>query len=137
LLLSENYLTIQLQIAQGEMFMTDQKEFYAAFFRSRPLLFIITAGGFMVWWIVWLIDARSRKLTIANGRIIYSHGILSKNATECKLERVSSVQVTQTLGQRIFGCGDVIVNTAGDVPEITAQGFVNPNKIKQMIDSQS
>lgn len=117
--------------------MSDQKEFYAAFFRSRPLLFIITAGGFMVWWIVWLIDARSRKLTIENGRIIYSHGILSKNATECKLERVSSVQVTQTLGQRIFGCGDVIVNTAGDVPEIIAQGFVNPNKIKQMIDSQS
>jgi uncharacterized membrane protein YdbT with pleckstrin-like domain len=117
--------------------MSDSQEFNASFFRSRPLTFILTFGGLGMWWIVWLIEARSRKLTIANGRITYSHGILSKNATECKLDRVSSVQVTQTFGQRIFGCGDVIVNTAGDVPEIIAQGFSNPNIIKQMIDSHS
>jgi uncharacterized membrane protein YdbT with pleckstrin-like domain len=91
----------------------------------------------MVWWVVWLIEARSRKLTIADGRVVYSHGILSKNVVECKLQGVSSVQVTQTIGQRIFGCGNVIVNTAGDIPEIMAQGFVNPNRIKQIIDSQS
>ena len=117
--------------------MADQQVFNASFFRSRPFIFCITLGGFFMWWIVWLIEARSRKLTIANGRITYSQGILSKNATECKLERVSSVQVTQTFGQRIFGCGDVVVNTAGDVPEIIALGFANPNKIKQMIDSHS
>lgn len=117
--------------------MSEQQVFYAAFFRSRPFIFCITLGGLGVWWIVWLIQARSKKLTVANGRITYSHGILSKNAIECKLERVSSVQVTQSVGQRIFGCGNVIVNTAGDVPEIIALGFVNPNIIKQTIDSQS
>lgn len=117
--------------------MAEQQTFHAAFFRSRPFTFIITVGGFFFWWIVWLIQSRSEKLTIDNGKITYNTGIISKNAVECKLERVSSVQVRQSVGQRIFGCGDIIVNTAGDVPEIVALGFVNPNKIKQIIDSQS
>jgi hypothetical protein len=35
-----------------------------------------------------------------------------------------------------MGAGDIIVNTAGDVPEIEAIGFVSPNEIKKAIDAQ-
>ena len=117
--------------------MSEQSVFHAAFFRSRPFLFIFTLGGFLVWWLVWLIQSRTKTITIANSRITYSTGILSKNTTECKLSSISSVQIVQSVGQRIFGCGDVIVNTSGDVPEVVAKGFVNPNKIKQIIDRQT
>lgn len=117
--------------------MNHQNTFHAAFFRSRPFTFIFTLGGFFVWWIVWLIQSRTEKLTIANGKIIYNNGIISKNVVECKLERVSSVHVRQSLGQLIFGCGDIVVNTSGDVPEIIALGFVDVKKIKQIIDDQS
>ena len=117
--------------------MAQQNTFHAAFFRSRPFTFILTLGGFGIWWVVWLLRSRSEKLTVENRKIIYNQGIISKNAVECKLERVSSVQVRQSIGQRIFGCGDIVVNTAGDVPEIIAIGFVKPNQIKKVIDSQS
>lgn len=113
----------------------EEKVYYAAMFRSRPFTFIILAMT-MVMPLYWYLLSKSEKLTIANGRITYSHGLLSKNDTECDLSRVSSVQVKQSLGQRIMGAGDIIVNTAGDVPEIEAIGFVSPNEIKKAIDAQ-
>ncbi len=110
------------------------KIFYAAFFRSRPFTFIFTMGGFMFGALYWYLLAKSEKISFSDNRIIYSQGLLSKNDIECDLSRVSSVQVRQSVGQRIFGAGDVIVNTAGDRPEIEALGFANPNEIKKAID---
>ena len=110
-----------------------EKIFYAAMFRSRPFTFIIGCATIILP-LYWFLLARSEKITFSNGRIIYSKGLLSKNDTECDLSRVSSVQVKQSVGQRIFGAGDVIVNTAGDVPEVEALGFANPNEIKKAID---
>ena len=110
-----------------------EKIYYAAMFRSRPFTFII--GCMLIFPpLYWFLLAWSEKLTFSDGRIIYSRGLLSKNDTECDLNRVSSVQVRQSVGQRIFGAGDVVVNTAGDVPEIEALGFANPNEIKKAID---
>lgn len=113
----------------------EEKVYYAAMFRNRPLIFIMLAAT-VVMPLYWYLLSKSEKLTITNGRITYSYGLLSKNNTECDLSRVSSVQVKQSLGQRIMGAGDVIVNTAGDVAEIEAIGFVNPNEIKKSIDAQ-
>jgi uncharacterized membrane protein YdbT with pleckstrin-like domain len=113
----------------------NEKVYNAAMFRSRPFTFII--GCFFLFPpLYWFLLSKSEKLTVSNGRITYSKGLLSKNEIECDLKRVSSVQVKQSIGQRIFGAGDVVVNTAGDIPEIEALGFANPNEIKKAIDSE-
>ena len=117
--------------------MSNSHVFYGAFFRSRPFTFILTLGGFFVWWLVWWLEARSKKIIVGNGKISYSSGILSKNIVDCKIEKITTLQIRQTFGQRIWGCGDIIVFTAGDIPEIVATGFLAPNKIKQLVDSQS
>ena len=118
-----------------EEFFMEEKVYYAAMFRSRPFTFIILAATFVMP-LYWYLLSKSERLTISNGRITYAYGLLSKNETECDLSRISSVQVKQSLGQRIMGAGDIIVNTAGDVPEIEAIGFANPNEIKKAIDAQ-
>ena len=112
----------------------EDKIYYAAMFRSRPLIFIIGAC-FLFPVLYWFLLSRSEKLTISGNRITYSTGLLSKNAVECDLSRVSSVKIVQSVGQRIFWAGDVIVNTDGDKPEIEAYGFPNPNEIKKAIDA--
>lgn len=110
-----------------------EKIYYAAMFRSRPFTFIIGCM-FVFPPLYWYLLSRSERITFSGDKIIYSKGLISKNDTECDLGRVSSVQVRQSVGQRIFGAGDVVVNTAGDVPEIEALGFANPNEIKKAID---
>ena len=111
-----------------------EKVYNAAMFRSRPFTFIIGAC-FLFPVLYWFLLSRSERINISGNRITYSTGLLSKNDVECDLSRVSSVTIKQSVGQRIFGAGDVVVNTAGDVPEIEAFGFANPNEIKKAIDA--
>ncbi len=107
-------------------------------FRNHPLGFVISIlliaafglGILILLW--WFIKARSEVLTITDTELRYEVGILNKAHSEVQLSSVRSVRVNQTLGQRIFGTGDVEVFTAGDRPEITAKGMPDPGRVREL-----
>ena len=56
---------------------------------------------------------RLTKMTILDDKLRYERGLLSKTTRTILISRVQDVTVHQRIGQRIFGVGDVSIETAG------------------------
>lgn len=110
-------------------------------FRNAPLGFLISLAlvpfgiGILVL-VIWYIRCHMDRFTVANGRVVHSHGILSKSDTEISISSIRSVKVHQRLLQRIFRTGSISIYTAGDKPEIVVYGLPDPHVIKQLLDQR-
>ena len=108
-------------------------------FRDKPFRFVfylitmpILIGliGFGVWYLACL----ANRLTITKHQMTRETGILSKERTEVSLESIRSVNVKQSLMNRIFDTGQVSVSTIGDTPEIVLSGLPRPNEIRAIVN---
>ncbi len=83
------------------------------------------------WWLANLAD----RLEITSDEIIWSHGLLSKAYTEINMSSVRTVQVNQSLLQRLLNAGDLTIYTSGDSPELVVRGLPDPGRIRALIRS--
>jgi membrane protein YdbS with pleckstrin-like domain len=109
-------------------------------FRARPLEFILCIllipvfGVGLICFLIWWLRCRASTLTITRQRLIYITGILSKNTNEIWHADVRDIIVRQSFLQRLFGCGQIQISTAGQSGvEISAQGFRDPQKLADYI----
>lgn len=107
-------------------------------FRNRPFAFILSVllipvGIGIIILLFWFMKCKATKLEIGDGEIILEQGLLSKARTEVDITTVRSVKVYQSFFNRLFGVGNVSVFTAGDAPEITAEGMPRPQEFKDII----
>lgn len=128
-------------------------------FRNRPLLFLfwlaVIAGGVagailatmgdyrmagiavtflgVIALFIWYVNCKSMQLTVTSRDVALRRGILSKTSMEVSLERIRSVNLHQSLFQRIFGVGNVAIYTAGDEPEISATGMPDPAHLRTLL----
>jgi uncharacterized membrane protein YdbT with pleckstrin-like domain len=109
-------------------------------FRDAPVAFVIIIclipvfGFGLALLLVWYIRCLTDRLTIAEGRVVHSHGILSKSVVEVSTSSIRSVHVHQRLLQRIFNSGRVSILTAGDKPEIVVDCLPDPHHVKRLLD---
>lgn len=82
---------------------------------------------------VWLlatlirhIQRRLVKITILDDRLRYEAGLFSKTTRSIELVKVQDVRVDQTLWQRIFGIGDLSLETAGGTSRIELDSIDRP-----------
>jgi hypothetical protein len=106
-----------------------------AMFRNRPVLFLvylilIAAYGlgfilFLIWWLQCLCTT----LIVTSSKTTLRKGILSKSLNEVRHKDVRSVQVCQSLAQRIFGVGKLSISSAEQSGiEIEISGIGKPEK---------
>jgi uncharacterized membrane protein YdbT with pleckstrin-like domain len=77
------------------------------------------AGGVLVLVsLLWFLGRYARWVTtdfvVTSDRLIFRHGVLSKHGIEIPLERVNTVLSSQTLLERIFRVGDLVIESAGE-----------------------
>lgn len=82
---------------------------------------------------IWFVQCKSVRLIVTGREVSLRRGILSKSSMEVNLDRIRSVNVHQSLFQRIFGVGSVAVFTAGDEPEIAANGLPEPARLRALL----
>jgi uncharacterized membrane protein YdbT with pleckstrin-like domain len=84
----------------------------------------------VAWW-----KRRGLTLTILPDRIVQERGVLSKQVTDLFISDVRAVEVRQSLVQRMFRVGTVVIATAaGDASdEIVAPGMPRPLEIKDLV----
>lgn len=84
----------------------------------------------VAWW-----KRRGLTLTILPERVVLERGVLSKQTTDLFITDVRAVEVRQSVMQRIFKVGTVVIATAaGDASdEIVALGMPNPATIKDIL----
>jgi uncharacterized membrane protein YdbT with pleckstrin-like domain len=56
---------------------------------------------------------RMATYTLTNHRIIVARGVVSRVTESIALDRIQDTRVRRSLGQRIIGCGDIEIETAG------------------------
>lgn len=77
------------------------------------------------------------KLQIFTDRIVLEKGVLTRNMTEVYISDIRTVNITQTLLQRIFKVGNISIASAGTTGyEEVAKGMPNPLKIRELIIEQ-
>ena len=119
-----------------EKFM-EEKVFKPAIFRAAPitvsLVVMFTAGLALIY---YYLKAKAESLVVSSNRVTYKSGLIAKDQTDLKLDRISQVRVDQSIFQRMMNTGDVLIYVSGDRPDMVARGFVDPNGIKKLIDDR-
>ncbi len=114
---------------------------HPAMFRNHPFGFILAVllipvaiGILILMW--WYLKCRSTKLEFVGRDVVLERGLLSKNRTELSAESVRTVNVYQSLLDRMLGVGRLSIYTAGDEPEIEVLGIPRPHDFRDLIKQQ-
>jgi membrane protein YdbS with pleckstrin-like domain len=73
------------------------------------------------------------RLTIVGDHIKWESGLLSRSTRVMELAKVQDVRVDQSLGQRVFGIGDLSVETAGESSRIVMRSVDRPHQAAEHV----
>ena len=91
---------------------------------AAVVLLLITRG--LVRWMTTL-------HVITNERLIYRAGFIAKSGTEIPLEVIQNVAFNQTIIERIFGTGDLMIESAGTHGQTRYRDIPNPEGVQSLI----
>ena len=83
------------------------------------------------------IRRRLTTTTITADRLRYETGALSKSTRTIQLSKLQDVRVDQHVIQRLFGVGDLSIETAGEASRLTIRNVDNPQALADEIMSRS
>jgi uncharacterized membrane protein YdbT with pleckstrin-like domain len=87
----------------------------------------------LIWPLVGWIKRSMRKATILGDRLRYEVGFASKVTRTIQLSKVQDVRVEQSLRQRMFGVGNISIETAGEASRLTLENTDNPHALADEI----
>ena len=87
--------------------------------------FVLVIAGFVRWW--------TTQHVITNERLIYRTGLISKKGTEIPLEVINDVTFKQSMIERIFGSGDLMIESAGTHGQSAYTNIPHPEKVQKLI----
>jgi membrane protein YdbS with pleckstrin-like domain len=73
------------------------------------LLFLVAAPA----WVAGYLRKRTNHFALTDRRVVVTTGVLSKTTHEILIERVEGITVTQSLSDRLFGAGSLVVSGVG------------------------
>ena len=70
---------------------------------------------------------------ITNERLIYRAGFIAKQGTEIPLEVIQDVAFNQSLLERMFGTGDLMIESAGEKGQTRYEDIPKPEAVQSLI----
>jgi membrane protein YdbS with pleckstrin-like domain len=71
--------------------------------------------------------------TVTNERLILRKGVLRRSWREILLDRLTDISCRQTLGDRLLGCGDIVLESPGRDGQEVFPGLPHPLRIQKEI----
>ena len=87
----------------------------------------------LIWPAVRALRRRLTKTTITGDRLRYETGVASKSTRNIQLSKIQDVRVDQRFMQRIFGVGDLSIETAGETSRLTIHNVDDPQGLADEI----
>jgi len=87
----------------------------------------------LIWPIKRHIQRQTVKLTISGEKLRYETGLASKSTRIIQLPKVQDVRAIQSLTQRMFGVGDLSIETAGENSRLVVENLDNPQQLAEQI----
>jgi len=76
------------------------------------------------------------KYTLTNRRVFVRHGLVAVREQTARLERVQDVTLRQSLFDRLFGVGDLDIDTAGtEGGALEFRALTEPTQVREILDS--
>lgn len=103
------------------------------------LIWLMDRTGFFITLIVAVyplyeyLSYRSNLWCVTNLRVVDETGFLSRHSKESPLDKINNVEYDQSLWGRIFGFGDVDIQTAAELGETTYELIHHPKLLKDTI----
>lgn len=111
---------------------------HPAMFRNNPLGFIVAvlliplAVGILIL-LYWYLSCKATKLEFIGNDLVLVRGLLSEDRTELNVASIRTVNVYQSLFNRMFGVGRISIFTAGDAPEMEVSGIPRPHDLRELV----
>lgn len=111
-------------------------------FRSNPIGFLASIAliplfglGLLILFVWWL-KAVTEKIVITPNEVLVERGILNRDRTEIAIGGIRTINVYQSLINRMMGVGKLMIYTSGDNPEVTIVGIADPNRVRDIVRRQ-
>jgi uncharacterized membrane protein YdbT with pleckstrin-like domain len=91
---------------------------------------LLPIGIGLILLIIAYVRYKSTELAITNKRVIAKTGFVSRHTIELNINRVESLQVTQSIFGRIFNFGTLIISGGGN-PQAPIAGISNPLEFRK------
>ncbi|ELY54463.1 PH domain-containing protein [Natronolimnohabitans innermongolicus] len=97
---------------------------------------LLAVGGTALAGVRYLFWTNTRYV-ITTAELYKKHGVVSRDVTQFRLDRVQNTSLSQTVVGRALGYGDLTVYTAGSGdPEITFERVPNPERASRHLSDQ-
>jgi membrane protein YdbS with pleckstrin-like domain len=85
---------------------------------------------------VVILDWLTNRLYLTNFRVIKERGIIGKKYTSIWLGKIQDVSSQVSFLGEIFGFGDLLIESAGELGQERFRGLPKPIKIREMIEAE-
>lgn len=106
---------------------------YVNYFADLPAWPLIIPALLLLWPISRDIRRRFTKITIVGDKLRYECGVLSRTTRTIQLSKIQDVRVDQTLRQRLFGLGNLSIETAGETSRLVIANIDQPQQVADEI----
>lgn len=89
------------------------------------LVIVLIIGGLIRWF--------NTLHVITNERLIYRAGFIAKEGTEIPLEVIQDVAFNQSFFERVFGTGDLMIESAGEKGQTRYEDIPKPEAVQSLI----
>ncbi len=79
------------------------------------------------------LDRSFTTLTVADGKLRYEGGVVSRTIRTMELHKLQDVRVDQTMGQRLVNVGKISLETAGESGGLAMDSVDDPQRIADQI----
>jgi uncharacterized membrane protein YdbT with pleckstrin-like domain len=100
---------------------------------QAPRWVMILPPLILLWPLARWIKRSLTKATITAERLRYESGFPSKSTRTIQLNKVQDVRVDQRMSQRIFGVGNISIETAGEASRLTLHNVDDPQGLADEI----
>lgn len=101
---------------------------------TNQLLAIAPVAAMLVIFLIPFSRRRSSEFAVTNKRVIIKLGVLKTRSVELLLPKIEGITVTQSLGGRMFGYGEIVVIGTGGTEEPFA-GIQGPLDFRQAVQA--
>jgi len=101
---------------------------------------MLVAAGLIALALIWFLARymvwTSTNFVITTDRLINRSGVINRQGIEIPLERVNTVFFSQRLFERVIGCGDLVIESAGEQGSQTVSDIRKPLNVQNEIYRQ-
>jgi uncharacterized membrane protein YdbT with pleckstrin-like domain len=83
-------------------------------------------------WLSW----RSNALVLTSQRLISRKGFVAKSSMEIPLDRINNISCTQSVGERVTGSGDLLIESGGEDGRAVFSNISRPAEIQREVYKQ-